>query len=57
MWPQPRNGIHRRQQLLELALQTSAEAISCAAQRDIWDPPEARPAERETSAGLAGLLA
>ena len=37
--------------------QTSAEAISCAAERDIWAPPEATAAERETSAGLAGLLA
>ncbi|HEX2519962.1 MAG TPA: hypothetical protein VHK04_10520 [Castellaniella sp.] len=37
--------------------QTSDEAISGAAERDIWDPPEATAAERETSAGLAVLLA
>jgi hypothetical protein len=36
---------------------TSAEAISCAAKRDSWEPPAATAAERETSAGLAGLLA
>jgi hypothetical protein len=57
MWPQLRNGIQRRPQLLELALQISAEAISCAPERNIWDRPEARPAEGETSADLAGLLA
>jgi hypothetical protein len=36
---------------------TSAAAISRAAERDIWEPPAATAAEREMSAGLAGLLA
>jgi hypothetical protein len=37
--------------------QTSAKAIGCPPERDTWDPPEATAAERQTSAGLAGLLA
>jgi len=35
----------------------STKAINCAAQRNLWKPPAATATERETSAGLAELLA